>query len=85
MNSDTEEIDARDGIETNFGHMEVIPSMIDTDGTNLESGVDVRLEGEFKGEVIGASSTFESVEALEEWFSANFDPYHKDHKDFKPL
>jgi hypothetical protein len=80
-----EEIDASEGIETEFGYMEVTPSMIDTDGTNLEAGVDVRIEGEFKGEVIGASSIFESVEALEEWFSANFDPYHKDHKDFKPL
>jgi len=68
------EIDARDGVETNYGHMEVIPRMLETDGTNLEEGVDVRIEGEFIGEVIGATSVFESVEALEEWYLNNFDP-----------
>lgn len=68
-----EEIDASEGVETNYGHMEVIPRMLDTDGTNLESGVDVRLEGEFVGEVVGGSQYFESVEALENWYLKHFD------------
>jgi hypothetical protein len=32
--------------ETVYGLVEVRDAMIDTDGTNLEEGVDVRLDGE---------------------------------------
>lgn len=72
-----EEIDASLGVETNFGHMEVIPRMLDTDGTNLVEGVDVRIEGEFIGEVVGGSKYFESVDQLEEWYRKHFDKFYK--------
>jgi len=73
LEEEPEEIDASKGVETNFGHMEVLPRMLDTDGTNLAEGVDVRLEGEFVGEVVGGSQYFESVDALEKWYLKNFD------------
>jgi len=72
-----EEIDASEGIETEFGYMEVTPSMIDTDGTNLEAGVDVRLDGEFVGDVIGGTYMFDSLEDLEEFYRKNFDPMRR--------
>lgn len=75
-----EEIDASLGVETNFGHMEVLPRMLETDGTNLVEGVDVRLEGEFVGEVVGGTKYFESVDALEEWYSTHFDEFHPNYK-----
>jgi hypothetical protein len=74
-----EEIDASEGIETNFGYMEVVTAMLEDDnGTDLHEGVDVRIEGEFVGEVVGGTKYFESVEALEEWYSINFDDQHPD-------
>jgi hypothetical protein len=68
---DDEEIDARDGVETEFGNISINHAMIDVDGTNLADGVEIRLDGELVATVIDGSYTFDSMDDLEEFISDN--------------
>ena len=40
-------------LETKFGEITLRSAMFDIDGTNLEEGIEIKLEGELIGEVIG--------------------------------
>lgn len=40
-------------IETKFGTVEITPSMFDIDGTNLEEGVEVRIDDNLELELYG--------------------------------
>ncbi len=40
-------------LETKFGEITLRSAMLDIDGTNLEEGIEIKLEGELIGEVIG--------------------------------
>jgi len=67
-------------IDTVFGEVKLRGAMIDTDGTNLESGVEIKLDDELIGEVIGISySSVEdmTVEEVEEFVENNCDIFRK--------
>lgn len=49
-------------IETKYGKVTLQTAMFDIDGTNLESGVELKIEGELKAELIGTD--FSEVEDL---------------------
>ena len=53
---------------TAFGKIEVSFAMIDTDGTNLEEGVDFNLDGKFVGDAIGLSLKDINKNNIEELF-----------------
>ena len=42
-------------LETKFGEITLRSAMLDIDGTNLEEGIEVKLDGEIIGEVIGGN------------------------------
>lgn len=48
-------------VEVDLGELEIAYAMIDTDGTNLEEGVDVRYDGEFAFNVIAMDSDPENL------------------------
>ncbi len=50
--------------DTNIGEVSLRGAMIDTDGTTLEDGVEIKLDGKLIGEVIGI--TFSQVEDMTE-------------------
>ena len=66
-----EEIDATQGVETSFGNISINHAVIDTDGTNLADGVEIRLDGELVETVIGGSTSFDCLEDLEEFLENN--------------
>lgn len=60
--------------ETKFGEITLRDVMIDTDGTNLESGIEVKLDGEVIGELIDLEFDEDTtVEEVEEMVEANCD------------
>ena len=40
-------------IETKYGEVTLNSAMFDIDGTNLESGIELKIDGELKAELIG--------------------------------
>lgn len=62
-----EPLDLTEGVETKWGTVTMNHAMLDTDGTNLEDGIEIRLDGELIGEAVGyTSSTLESFETVED-------------------
>lgn len=69
-----EEIDASEGVETKFGFVKVTTAMIEDDnGTDMHEGVDVHLDDDFLGDVVGGSKYFDSLSDLEDFLENNFD------------
>lgn len=66
--------------ETKFGEVSLRGAMIDTDGTNLVDGVEIKLEGKLIGEATGV--TFGQVEDMEIEEVENFVEEHCDPCDF---
>lgn len=68
---DEDEIDLTNGVETKFGQIKMNHAMIDVDGTNLEDGIEIRLDGKLIGEALGFTSSkldeFESIEEVEKF------------------
>ena len=52
---DEDEDSSEKTFDTSFGEVRVSFAMIDTDGTNLEEGVDFKLDGKFVGDAVGLS------------------------------
>lgn len=62
-----EPLDLAEGVETKWGTITMSHAMLDTDGTNLEDGIEIRLDGELIGEAVGyTSSTLESFETVDD-------------------
>jgi hypothetical protein len=58
----------KNGVETKWGKIIIRDVVFDMDGTNLEDGLDIRLDGEVVGKAIGLTSrNFENMNELEEF------------------
>ena len=72
-----EEIDLTEGVDTFHGMITMNHAMIDVDGTNLEDGLEIRVDGKVVGEALGFTSSkiesFESVEEIEEFIEKHTD------------
>lgn len=63
-----------EGVETQWGTITMRNAMIDTDGTNLEDGLVVSLDGEVIGELVGYTSpSFDTVQELEDFVNHHCD------------
>jgi hypothetical protein len=71
LDEDDEEItsdELLDGVETKWGTISIRHAMIDVDGTNLEDGLEIKLDGELVGTAIGFTSRdFSDIDSLEKF------------------
>jgi len=67
--------------DTKFGEILLRKAMIDTDGTNLESGIEIKLDDELIGEVLGSSFDFEdedtTIEEIEDFVEKYVDSMYE--------